>query len=63
LTRPPENGEQTGGRSEAQRKGIAYQGAFEAVTAVLVAFVLRLLRLGRQLHADEPPETGDADER
>ena len=91
MTRPPENGEQTGGRSEAQRKGIAYQGAFEAVTAVLVAtgigywldsrfetsprylligtlvgfgsFVLRLLRLGRQLHADEPPETGDADER
>ncbi len=67
----------------ARRQGAAYQGALEAVFAILIAggigywadshwgtspwllllgfavgfgsFVLRLLRLGRQLRAGEPP--------
>lgn len=74
----------------AQRQGLAYQGAFEAVIAILIAagiglwadrhfessprylligivvgfgsFVLRLVRLGRQLHPDAPEE-GEQDER
>jgi len=74
-------------RRAARRQGIAYQGAFEAFVAILVAmgigywvdqrfgtsplylligtgvgfasFVLRLVRLGRQLH--EFPDASDDD--
>ena len=80
----------TDGRDEksrtALRQGAAYQGALEAVFAILIAggigywvdsrwgtspwglalgfavgfasFVLRLIRLGRQLNKDEPPAGG-----
>ena len=80
----------TDGRDEesrtALRQGAAYQGALEAVFAILIAggigywadshwgtspwgllvgfvvgfgsFVLRLIRLGRQLGKDEPPAGG-----
>jgi F0F1-type ATP synthase assembly protein I len=69
----------------AQRQGLAYQGAFEAVIAILIAagiglwadqyfdtsprylligtvvgfasFVLRLVRLGHQLHPDASDES------
>lgn len=72
-------------QQEAQSQGKAYQGAFEAVFAILIAagvglwidsrfdtspwglaigtifgfttFVLRLLRLGKQLHPPEPPDS------
>jgi ATP synthase protein I len=80
----------TDGRDEsertARRQGAAYQGAVEAVFAILIAggigywadsrwgtspwglligflvgfasFVLRLVRLGRQLRESEPPADG-----
>ena len=80
----------TDGRDEngrtARRQGAAYQGALEAVFAILIAggigywadsrlgtspwllllgfaigfgsFVLRLIRLGRQLRESEPPAGG-----
>jgi F0F1-type ATP synthase assembly protein I len=80
----------TDGRDEnggtARRQGAAYQGALEAVFAILIAggigywvdsrwgtspwglmlgfavgfasFVLRLIRLGRQVQKDEPPAGG-----
>ena len=75
----------------AQRQGLAYQGAFEAVFAILIAagiglwadrhfdttprylligvivgfasFVLRLLRLGRQLHPDASEESQQDEQR
>jgi F0F1-type ATP synthase assembly protein I len=75
-----------GSERRARRQGLAYQGATEAVLAILVAagigywadgrlgtspwlllaglvvgfgsFVLRLFRLGRQLHEPEPPDGG-----
>jgi F0F1-type ATP synthase assembly protein I len=77
------------GRRRARRQGLAYQGAAEAVFAILIAagigywidgrfgttpygvligtvvgfgsFVLRLLRLGRQLERlpDAPPDDGE----
>jgi F0F1-type ATP synthase assembly protein I len=78
--------EQSEERRQARRQGLAYQGAFEAVFAILVAagigywidqrfgtspggllvgtalgfasFVLRLLRLGRQLQADTQEGAG-----
>ena len=81
----PDEKEQTEGQRRARRQGLAYQGAFEAVAAILIAagigywadtrfdstpwglligtavgfgsFVLRLLRLGRQL--EESREAGD----
>jgi F0F1-type ATP synthase assembly protein I len=86
VTGPPDDTEQTGRRRRATRQGLAYQGAFEAVVAILVAggigawadssfgdghrylmigtalgfgsFVLRLMRLGKQLEAlsSEDPE-------
>jgi F0F1-type ATP synthase assembly protein I len=80
-----DRGEQATGQQEqsAKREGAAYQGALEAVFAILIAggigywadgyfgmspwllilgfvigfgsFVLRLLRMGRQLNASAPP--------
>ena len=75
----------------AQRQGLAYQGAFEAVIAILIAagiglwadqyfdtsprylligtvvgfasFVLRLVRLGRQLHPDASEESEQDEQR
>ena len=75
----------------AQSQGLAYQGAFEAVFAILIAagiglwadryfdtsprylligtgvgfasFVLRLLRLGRQLHPDASEESQQDEQR
>ncbi len=77
MTSRPGEKDQTRKKRSASRQGLAYQGAFEAVTAILIAigigygvdahyetspyglligtivgfssFVLRLLRLGRQL--------------
>jgi F0F1-type ATP synthase assembly protein I len=79
-------GEEAEKRRNARRQGLAYQGAFEAVVAILIAagagywvdgrldsspwglligtavgfasFVLRLLRLGRQLEALGSDENG-----
>ena len=85
----------TDGRDEkglnARRQGAAYQGALEAVFAILIgggigywadrhfgtspwllvagfaigfgSFVLRLIQLGRQLRAGEPPAAGRPRER
>jgi F0F1-type ATP synthase assembly protein I len=78
VTGQPNDDQESEQRREKQRQGLAYQGAFEAVFAVLIAagiglwadghfgtsprwlllgtgvgfgaFVLRLLRLGRQLN-------------
>lgn len=75
----------------AQRQGLAYQGAFEAVIAILIAagiglwadqyfdtsprylligtvvgftsFVLRLVRLGRQIHPDASEESEQDEQR
>jgi F0F1-type ATP synthase assembly protein I len=75
----------------AQRQGLAYQGAFEAVIAILIgagiglwadqhfdtsprylligivvgftSFVLRLVRLGRQLHPDASAESEQDEQR
>jgi len=91
-SKEPQNGS-SGGRQQARRQNLAYQGAFEATVAILIcagiglwldgrfdtsplwllvgtaigfaSFVLRLLRLGRQLQElreaetapDEPPST------
>jgi ATP synthase protein I len=80
------DGERSEERRQARRQGLAYQGAFEAVIAILVgagigywidqrfgtspigllvgtavgfaSFVLRLLRLGRQLQADGQEDAG-----
>ncbi len=77
MTGRPNDNEQTERRRQARSQGLAYQGAFEAVVAILIAagigywiddsfetapwglivgtsvgfgsFVLRLVRLGRQL--------------
>ena len=77
MTGRPNDNEQTERQRRARSQGLAYQGAFEAVAAILIAtgagywidssfdtspwgllvgtalgfgsFVLRLLRLGRQL--------------
>jgi F0F1-type ATP synthase assembly protein I len=88
MTDRPDDREQAGRRGGAQRQGRAYQGAFEAVIAILIgsgiglwvdnryetspyglligtvigfsSFVLRLVRLGRNLHeqADEEAAAG-----
>ena len=86
-TRPtdPPSGDPASNQAETRRKGLAYQGAFEAVMAIPIAigigywldgrfdtspilllagavvgfgaFVLRLLRLGRQLQSlDNEPK-------
>lgn len=91
-SKEPQNGS-SGGRPQARRQNLAYQGAFEATVAILIcagiglwldgrfdtsplwllvgtalgfaSFVLRLLRLGRQLQElrdaeteqDEPPSS------
>jgi F0F1-type ATP synthase assembly protein I len=75
----------------AQRQGLAYQGAFEAVVAILIAagiglwadrhfdtspryvligtivgfaaFVMRLVRLGRQLYPDASEENEQNEQR
>ncbi|MGH0029157.1 MAG: AtpZ/AtpI family protein [Myxococcota bacterium] len=88
MTGQPNDDQQTERQRTARRQGLAYQGAFEAVIAILIAagiglwadgrfdtspryliigtivgfgsFVLRLLRLGRQLQ--EAAEPGDPDE-
>jgi F0F1-type ATP synthase assembly protein I len=82
-TRPtdPPSGDPASNKLEARRKGLAYQGAFEAVMAIPItigigywldgrfekspiflllgavigfaAFVLRLMRLGRQLQTTD----------
>lgn len=85
MTDGRDEGGDEAGRS-ARGQGAAYQGALEAVFAILIAggigywadsrwgtspwllllgfavgfgsFVLRLLRLGRQLRAGEPPAGG-----
>jgi len=81
VTGRPDEREQADRRRRARRQARAYQGAFEAVVAILIAtgigywvdgrfdtspwglllgtalgfasFVMRLLRLGRQLHEAE----------
>jgi ATP synthase protein I len=87
--RPGDGGEGEGAekRRNARRQGLAYQGAFEAVAAILIAagagywvdraqgsspwglligtalgfasFVLRLVRLGRQLEGLDSAEAGE----
>lgn len=84
MTGRPNDEEQTERRREARHQGMAYQGAFEAVAAILIAagigywlddrygispwglligtalgfasFVMRLLRLGRQLQERDEGE-------
>ncbi len=86
----PDEKDQTDRKATARRQGLAYQGSFEAVTAILIAagigywidaryqtspyglllgtivgfsaFVLRLLRLGRQLEKlGDPALRGEED--
>jgi F0F1-type ATP synthase assembly protein I len=91
MTDRPDDTEQSERRQTARRQGLAYQGAFEAVFAILVAagfgywadehfdtspryvligtvvgfasFVIRLLRLGRQLEVSGPDQAGKDEER
>jgi len=84
LTGQPSDDQDSERQRTARRQGLAYQGAFEAVIAVLIAsglglwadghfgtspryllvgtvigfgsFVMRLLRLGRQLHEQDPSD-------
>ena len=87
MTGQPSDDQKTDRQRTTRRQGLAYQGAFEAVFAILIAagiglwadghfdssprylllgtaigfcsFVLRLLRLGRRLHA---PDENDQDD-
>jgi F0F1-type ATP synthase assembly protein I len=88
---PPGEKDQTKRQGTARRQGLAYQGSFEAVTAILIAagsgywldtkyetspyglligtvvgfsaFVLRLIRLGRQLEELGDPALADPEDR
>jgi F0F1-type ATP synthase assembly protein I len=90
MTSRPDEKDQTRRQATARRQGLAYQGSFEAVTAILIAagigywidarfetspyglfigtiagfsaFVLRLLRLGKQLEKLGDPALADGDE-
>jgi F0F1-type ATP synthase assembly protein I len=90
-TEEEEDEERAARERTARRQGLAYQGAFEAVIAILIAagiglwadqhfdtsprylligtvvgfasFVLRLVRLGRQLHPDASAENGQDEQR
>jgi F0F1-type ATP synthase assembly protein I len=90
MTDRPDDREQANAQRVARRQGLAYQGAAEAVFAILIAagigywadqhfdtaprylligtavgfasFVLRLVRLGRQLHG-RPGDAGAASNR
>ncbi len=90
MSSRPDEKDQTDRQATARRQGLAYQGSFEAVTAILIAagigywidaryqtspyglllgtivgfsaFVLRLLRLGRQLEKlGDPALSGEED--
>jgi F0F1-type ATP synthase assembly protein I len=89
VTGQPNDDRESEEQREKRRQGLAYQGAFEAVFAVLIAagiglwadghfdtsprylllgtaigfgsFVLRLLRLGRQLNPDESDDRAQDD--
>jgi F0F1-type ATP synthase assembly protein I len=88
---PPGEKDQTKRQGTARRQGLAYQGSFEAVAAILIAaglgywldtryetspyglligtvvgfsaFVLRLIRLGRQLQELGDPALADDEDR
>ena len=90
MTSRPGEKDQTERQRTASRQGLAYQGAFEAVIAILIAagigywidsrfetspwglfigtavgfgsFVLRLLRLGKQLEELGDPALADSDD-
>lgn len=86
MTGEPDDPQQTERQRSSRRQGLAYQGAFEAVVAILIAaglglwadthfdtsplylligtvigfaaFVLRLMKLGRQLQEDAGTDPG-----
>jgi len=90
MTSRPGEKDQTKRQGTARRQGLAYQGSFEAVTAILLAagigywidarfetspyglfigtiagfsaFVLRLIRLGKQLEKMGDPAFADEEE-
>ena len=89
VTSEPDDAQQTERQRRARRQGLAYQGAFEAVMALLIAagiglwadtrletsplylfigifvgfgsFVLRLLKLGRQLQEAKTDGSDESD--